>query len=292
MRELIYRKPEFINLRNHPDYNERWVQDRITEDPTIIGLGDLALRDRERPQPKAGVLDLLLEDSETNERFEVEIQLGKTDETHIIRTIEYWDIERRRYPNYDHTAVIVAEDITGRFLNVISLFNGYIPLIAIQMKAVAVSDSCALIFTKVLDKVSLGMEEEDEGDLEPVDRSFWEKRAGRQTLAMADEIISLAKAFDSRLEPTYRKYYIGLARSGAVDNFIKLRPKKAFLRFEPRLDRTDEIQQSLDDAGLDTLPYDTRWNRYRIRIPHGDFEQYRQLLGRLVEQSFRAFSEE
>ncbi len=33
---------------------------------------------------------------------------------------------------YDHTAVIVAEDITSRFLNVISLFNGTIPIIAIQ----------------------------------------------------------------------------------------------------------------------------------------------------------------
>ena len=29
--------------------------------------------------------------------------------------------------------MIVAEDITSRFLNVISLFNGMIPLIAIQM---------------------------------------------------------------------------------------------------------------------------------------------------------------
>jgi len=44
--------------------------------------------------------------------YEIEIQLGSTDESHIIRTIEYWDIERKRYPQYDHTAVIIAEDIT------------------------------------------------------------------------------------------------------------------------------------------------------------------------------------
>ncbi len=60
----------------------------------------------------------------------MEIQLGKTDESHIIRTIEYWDIERKRYPQYDHVAVIVAEDITSRFLSVIGLFNGAIPLVA------------------------------------------------------------------------------------------------------------------------------------------------------------------
>ena len=50
-------------------------------------------------------------------------------------TIEYWDLERKRYPQYEHTAVIVAEDITSRFLNVIQLFNGAIPLIALKMTA-------------------------------------------------------------------------------------------------------------------------------------------------------------
>jgi hypothetical protein len=60
-------------------------------------------RGEERPQPRAGRLDLLLQDAETNKRYEVEVQLGKTDEAHIIRTIEYWDIKRKCYPQYDHT---------------------------------------------------------------------------------------------------------------------------------------------------------------------------------------------
>ena len=40
---------------------------------------------------------------------------------------------RKKYPQYEHIAVIIAEDITSRFLNVISLLNGNIPLIAIQL---------------------------------------------------------------------------------------------------------------------------------------------------------------
>jgi len=69
---------------------------------------------------KAGRLDLLLEDPdpEAATRYEVEIQLGATDESHIIRTVEYWDIERKRYPQYEHCAVIIAEEVTSRFLNV------------------------------------------------------------------------------------------------------------------------------------------------------------------------------
>src|SRR6266446_4785817 len=126
---MDFTKFEAVSIKTHPELDEKWVQARIAEDPSILGLGDVVLKDKERPQPKAGRLDLLLQEIESNRRYEVEVQLGPTDETHIIRTIEYWDIERRRFPQYEHTAVIVAEDITSRFLNVISLFNGMIPLV-------------------------------------------------------------------------------------------------------------------------------------------------------------------
>jgi hypothetical protein len=115
---------------------------------------------------------------ESNRRYEVEIQLGKTDESHVIRTIEYWDIERKRYPQYDHCAVIVAEDVTSRFLNVISLFNGFIPLIAIQLSALRVGDAVSLVFTTVLDELTLGLVDEEE-EAEPTDRAYWEKRGPR-----------------------------------------------------------------------------------------------------------------
>lgn len=80
-----------ISLKAHQDYNEKWLQRLIAEDPAVLGLGELEVRDAERPQPFAGRLDLLLVDIETRTRYEVEIQLGSTDESHIIRTIEYWD---------------------------------------------------------------------------------------------------------------------------------------------------------------------------------------------------------
>ncbi len=88
---LTYLKPERIWLKTHAELDERWLQDRIGEDPGLLGLGDVVLKDRERIQPRAGRLDLLLQDVESTHRYEVEIQLGKTDEAHIIRTIEYWD---------------------------------------------------------------------------------------------------------------------------------------------------------------------------------------------------------
>src|SRR6266446_6322360 len=205
-----YTPHERFSLRNHPEFNERWVQDLISNDPLILGLGDLVLRDRERVHPRAGRLDLLLQDPETKRRYEVELQLGSTDEAHIIRTIEYWDIERKRYPQYDHCAVLVAEDITSRFLNVISLFNGTIPLIALQIQALKVGEHTTLIFTKVMDELKRGP---DEVDLPPpTDRDYWEKRGSKTTIQLADELLAIAREIDPSLEPQYNKHYMACTR--------------------------------------------------------------------------------
>lgn len=289
---MEFAKFETVSIRNHPELNERWVQDRIAEDPGVLGLGDVILRDRERIQPRAGRLDLLLQEADTSRRYEVEIQLGPTDASHIVRTIEYWDIERKRYPQYEHTAVIVAEDITSRFLNVISLFNGMIPLIAIQMRALRSGDKIGLVFTTVVDQVSLGLVDEDEAGQEPTDRAYWESRGSKKTVAMADEMLEIAHTHDSTLQLKYNKFYIGLARDGHPFNFITFRPKKSFMRLEPRLAELQETQERLETAGLDVMDYDTRWGRYRIRLQPGDIAKHREILSELVAEAYSANTSE
>lgn len=286
MGSLTYVKPEKIWLRDHQELNERWVQDRIAEDPSLLGLGDLVLKDKERIQPRAGRLDLLLQDPDSNKRYEVEVQLGKSDEAHIIRTIEYWDIERKRYPQYDHTAVIVAEDITSRFLNVISLFNGSVPLVAIQMNAVKLGDSVALVCSTVLGELRLGLVDEDEELHEVTDRAYWEKRGSKNTVAMADEMLDIIKKFDPSLEMKYNKFYIGLARNGQPSNFVVFRAQKDWLRAEVRLERSDETQAQLEAAGLDLMDYDTRWGRYRIRLSQGDVKKHEVFLTTLLKRAY------
>lgn len=283
---MEYVKPERIWLRDHPQLDERWIQARIAEDPTILGLGELILRDKERMQPHAGRLDLLLQDPETYRRYEVEVQLGETDESHIIRTIEYWDIERKRYPQYDHCAVIVAEDITSRFLNVISLFNGFIPLIAIQMCALTIEDRVALMFTKVLDELPLGLVEEDEEVQETADRAYWESRATKKTVALADELLGIIKTFDPALGLKYNKYYIGLAKDDRPNNFAVFRPRKSGIRLDLRLERSDELEQQLDEAGLDMLDYERRGRRYRLRLTEQEIDKKRELLTDLLKRAY------
>lgn len=284
---MDYARFERINLRTHPTLNEKWVQDRIAEDPTIIGLGDVVLKDKERIQPRAGRLDLLLQEADGNRRYEVEIQLGPSDEAHIIRTIEYWDIERKRYPQYEHTAVIIAEDITSRFLNVIGLFNGMIPLVAIQMRALQNGGSVGLAFTTVLDHMPLGLVEEDEEIAETTDRAFWEERGSKKTLEMADELLRIAKQHDAGLELKYNKFYIGLAKNSQPLNFVVFRPKKNFLRFEPRLENTTDMHERLEQSGLDVMDYDKRWGRYRIRLQPGDLDKHARVLEEVIADAYR-----
>src|SRR4051812_19407197 len=228
MTSLKYTKPTKLSLKDHAEFNERWLQDRIAEDPALLGLGDLVLKDKERVQPRAGRLDLLLQDADSNRRYEVEIQLGRTDEAHIIRTIEYWDIERRRYPQYDHVAVIVAEDITSRFLNVINLFNGFIPLIAIQLQALAVGDVLTLHASKVMDVTTLGLIDDEDEAGGQTDRAWWESNRGSpQSLALADRMLTLIHEASPGLALKYNKHYVGLARDGVPDNFVTFQPRKA-----------------------------------------------------------------
>jgi len=289
---MEYVRFERVWLKNHPDLNERWVQERIAEEPTILGLGDVVLKDKERIQPRAGRLDLLLQDAESSKRYEVEIQLGRTDESHIIRTIEYWDIERKRYPQYDHTAVLIAEDITSRFLNVIGLFNGVIPLMAIQMSALRQGDEVGLVFTTVVDQFSLGLVDEDEEVQETTDRAYWENRGSRQTVAMADQLLEIAKQCDASLELKYNKFYIGLAKHGRPSNFVVFRPKKRFIRFELRLKSSPELQERLENAGLDVMDYDTRSGRYRIRLQPGEIEKNKEVLTEVIKEAYETSSQE
>lgn len=286
-----YTPAERVSLKSHPVLNEKWVQERIAETPEILGLGDLILKDQERVQPRAGRLDLLLQHEESSRRYEVEIQLGAVDESHIIRTIEYWDIEKKRYPQYDHCAVIVAEDITSRFLNVINLFNGHIPLIALQMSALKVGEHTTLVFTKVLDELTLGLVDDDEEVREVTNRKYWEMKSTSDTIKIADEMLGILRKEQPQIGFKYNKFYIGLEKNGRVNNFAFFRPKRKYCGLEIRLPESDQLTNKLDDAGLELMDYYTRGERYRIRLRPSTFLEQREVIEELLDSAYKYSTE-
>jgi hypothetical protein len=281
---MKYVVPEIVSLKNSREFNEKWLQARIEEDPSIIGLGELEFRDTEKIQVGGGRLDTILYDPEDKKRYEVEIQLGKTDESHIIRTIEYWDLERKKNPQYNHCAVIIAEDITSRFLNVISLFNGFIPLIAIQVNALTIEGNISLFFTKVLDEVKFDLLDEDTIS-EPTDKAYWENRASKASVKLTEKILAELGDLTSEYNLKYNKHYIGLEKNNIANNFVSFIPRKTVVIANIKLEKIEEIDELLESSDFDTLPYDKQWKNYRLRLNAKDVASNMELIKDLITRA-------
>ncbi len=263
--------------------DERWLQERIAEDPSILGLGDVTVIERERSQPTGGRIDFLLSDPEEGIRYEVEVMLGRLDESHIIRTIEYWDIERTRFPQLEHRAVIIAEEITNRFFNVISLLNRAVPIIAVQMNALQLGDQFVLSFTKVLDVAELFAEDETTPG-EQVDRAYWVKRTNPASLGVVDKMISLVPATTSSPRVTYNKHHIAVATSGR--NFVWFHPRKSASHCHMHIllngEERAEWVKKLDEAAIFAGP---RGNEMKMRISQKELSENESLIRELVAKA-------
>jgi hypothetical protein len=246
-----YTKIKPVKLRD-VEKDERWLQAKISEDPSILGLGDLVMLQRERTQSSGGRVDFLMYEPEEQTRYEIEVMLGTLDESHIIRTIEYWDIERRRYPNFEHRAVIVAEDITNRFFNIISILNRSVPIIALQLNAFVMENKLVLNFVKILD---LAQEEDpnEEEVSEQTDRKYWENRANKQSLKVMDLIIAELSQASNKMRITYNKSHIALGSIGK--NFAWFHPRKG-TRLHIQLltgpDNREPIVSELEEIGIES----------------------------------------
>ena len=280
-------KPKRIWMKDDPDLDERWLHEQIKEDPSLLGLGDLDLRDSERTQPTGGRLDLLLVDPNSLTRYEVELQLGAVDESHLIRTIEYWDIERRRYPQYEHVAVIAAEDVTTRFLNVIHLLHQSVPLIAVQLQLIEFNKALLLVPTVIVEPLPLGTEEEDGGEI--TDRVYWERKASPEAMFMLDQLIEKIRHIEPTVMPNYTKNYVGLTIDGAVRNFMSFRPRSESCHTHFKIRHSDEMSRWLADTELNILAYKHRHSEYRVSIRQADLSESDDILMRLITMAHEQF---
>lgn len=257
--------------------DEYWLQYQIYENPTCLGLGDLESVMKEKRQSSGGRLDILLKDPKDDTMYEVEVMLGDTDESHIVRTIEYWDNEKRKWPQRQHYAVLVAECITKRFFNVIHLFSHSIPIIAIQVNLIESNNQKILHFSKILDTY----EEPDDGIIEEVhDEVYWKKKSP-WTLDAANELLALVgDIFES---PTlgYLKYYVAINVSG--NNYFALHKRsanKSLLGFRISDDHVGEVEKLLDEQSISFVQ---KGNRFRFTVDKDFIKKHADLLKQIAE---------
>ena len=53
-----------------------------------------------------------------------------------------------------------------------------------------------------------------------------------------------------------------------------------------KLPQSDEIQKTIDEAGLDDMGYDPKWGRYRIRLSKNEVKNKNEVLAILFKQSY------
>ena len=263
--------------------SETWLQRQIASDPTLLGLGDLTVFQREKTQPTGGRIDFIMSDALNETRYEIEIMLGATDPSHIIRTIEYWDMERQRSPTIEHRAVIVAEEITSRFFNVIRLLNRAVPVIAIQLSAFQFGDEVILQFIRVLDTYEFGGDEEEEGgSTELVDRTYWEKRARPEALAVVNAIVSIISSAGKEPKVTYNWTQIAVSTSGY--SFCWFFPRKIAphcpVRIKVGSEQRPSLITKLEETGLEAE--NRGQGSIQMFLRSEQIKDYRELISEVV----------
>ena len=230
--------------------DEYWLQDQIENNPGALQLGEeLEVLSRERRQSSGGRLDMLLKDPADDSMYEVEIMLGDTNETHIIRTIEYWDNEKRKWPKRQHTAVLVAESFTRRSYNVIQLLSHAIPLIAIHVNVVEADGKRILHFAKILDTYEEPEEEGGEGS-EIYDEDYWRKRAS-WTLDTAKALLGVVSTVFGEARLNFLKYYISITVDDDIYLWLHKRSGgKSLIGFWFSDDVIADAQKLFDSAGV------------------------------------------
>lgn len=276
-----------LSMKTHATLNEAWLQEQIRTNPEILGLGPVRVLDRERSLTGGGRLDLLLWDEDAERRYEVELMLGATDPSHIIRTIEYWDLERRRYPSYEHVAVLVAEQITTRFLNVMQLLSGTIPLIAIQLDALEVCGKLVLNFVRILDQVELRADDiAESAGAKSVDRTYWVDHAGDSLVRICEQTRDLLReASKQQVELNFVNQYIGLKANGVTNNFVHFGPRPYYKLVHAwvKVSDANTWKARLDQAGIQTRARAV--NRLEVSLKAGDLEANRATFLELFGQA-------
>jgi len=269
--------------------DEYWLQGLIYENPAQLGLGDLAPVNKEKQQISGGRLDILLKDpADNNAMYEVEVMLGETDPSHIIRAIEYWDNEKRKYPQRQHYCVLVAESFDRRYFNVIQILSLNVPMIAIQTDLLKVEDDYILNFSQVLD---IYVEPEDEEEATPVDEKTWNTKSS-WSLKTAQKLLGILKVDDPQATINFTQSYISIVVQNRNSYMFdkRTRPNSMFWFNVKDEEKQEAIKQILDEKDVSYS-----FNKYKdfcLTIDADFMDTYKDMLIQIHNNRYKELTAE
>jgi hypothetical protein len=184
--------------------------------------------------------------------------------------------------------VLIAEEVTSRFLNVMSLLAGSIPLVAIQLNVLKVEDQLLLDFVKVLDQRALREDDAGETGGGEANRSMWEERVGSDVMKICDRIAEIAnEVAEPKLELKYQKRHLGLCPHGSFFNVAALIPKMAFVAVRMGIPDSDAWLKRFQDAGSEVNSRNP--GSITIRIRRDELQEHAVMVRELLHQAVREF---
>ena len=269
---------EMTSIREN-GMDEYWLQDYIWNNPSCLGLGDLEPVAKEKRQTSGGRLDILMKGND-EELYEIEVMLGETDETHIIRTIEYWDIEKKKRPKRQHTAVLVAERINTRFYNVINLLSHSVPIIGIQANLYKNNNSVSLVFTKIIDSFEEPEIEEENGATYGAE---YIQKTSPETSEVINSVLAIVKENESDIRVNYIKKGASIFINGTRKIIIVRRAKKqSSVAYVVSDEDRSKIEEILDSS---SISYDYKYGKIRVWLDNvslkSNIEAHREVIKRL-----------
>ncbi len=242
-------------------YNEEWLQNLIWENPNYLGLGELESITRETVVSSGGRLDILLKNPDTDAMYEVEVMLGETDPSHIIRTIEYWDLIRKKWPQRQHFGVLIAEKITKRYFNVIQLLSNNVPLMAIQVNIIENGDNRSVHFTTILD-IYEEPEEDTIGIPENIDEQFWIEKSSA-VLNTAKKIYKITKDIYDETTLNFNKTRITFSSHGYNQMYFRKGSENSIIIIFRYGSKKEEIEELLHNNDI-TFTDDSKRIKFQL----------------------------
>ena len=204
--------------------------------------------------------------------------LGECDADHGFRTLDYWARKRLKKPNSKHFAVLIAEDLSGRYKSVIETLSQRLPFIGIEIKVlkIGLSEEVATIVTDIVaqpDDLMIDAGDEpvsvSSTNSQPKDRAWWEAKGSTAFLNTVDV---LAKFCTENVGPSRTDYtaqsYVSLKKGRRCWLPMWPRSNGAYVFIPGGKDGAadapsnffSQVKEKLETAGLETPSWTYKYN--------------------------------
>jgi hypothetical protein len=265
-------------------YDEIWLQNWLATDPTRLGLGEVTVVAQELTSPGGGSLDILATAGDTY--YSVEVQLGEVDASHSFRVFDYWALNRERYANKTHIAVLIAESAGGRFRPALEALAEYVPLIVIELRVWRGDIEAIVVPETVVANPSLDVA----GTAGPVGgisrtEQDWRAEATDDAWEFKDTFVEWTREELGEVRVDYGpKSYIGVRRGRRVWAPLWLRNDGAYVwlpdpdgsREEQPSVAFEQLRERLNEVGLEPTwnkNYNAGANPIGLRLTIADLEK-------------------